>query len=73
VVAVRIELLGRHVQRRAAERALSLRGERIHQLGKAEVGDLDHPIMPAQQIGRLEIAVENARGVRRGQAVEQLA
>ena len=61
-------LLGRHVQRRADHRLLLRQRRRVDELGDAEVEHLDEVFAPAapreKDVGRLEVAVHDAVGVR---------
>ena len=54
-----VDLLGRHVGRRAEE-ALDLRVRRVRDLGGAEVADLDVVALGQQDVGRLDVAVDHA-------------
>ena len=56
-------LLGRHVGRRPAQRPLPAEG-----VGHAEVEHLDQPVVAEEDVGRLEVAVDDAVGVRVGHA-----
>ena len=64
------ELLGRHVLRRAGERRVVVVAARGRD---AEVGDADVAVAVDHHVGRLQIAVQHAALVRRGDAGAQLA
>ena len=64
-------LLGRHVVDRADRDAVG-RGERrrvvgLHQDAQAEVEHLDLPVLGQEQVGRLDVAVDDSLRVRVGQ------
>ena len=66
------EPLGGHV----AERAQDVAGvgqPLVLALGQAEVGDPDDPRVVEQQVGRLDVAVDDAAGVGVGQPLRRLA
>ncbi len=74
------ELLGRHVGHGADDHVLPGQlverlgcgvGRRREQLGQPEVQDLEPPVAGHHQVGRLEIAVDDAAFVRRRQGVGQ--
>ena len=65
----RRSLLGRHVARRPCER---VRDRQRPRDSDAEIGDPDQPVVVDQHVGRLEIAMKDALGVRRGQPGAQL-
>ena len=82
VDALAVYLLGRHVVRRADERAGAgqldlLRGLKAHDLGDAEVDDLEQRrstrFLDDKDVVRLEIAVDDADRVRCRQTGAQLA
>jgi hypothetical protein len=63
-------LLRRHVQRRAGDKAALRQAGVVGGAGQAEVGQLD-PLLDAglqQDVARLDVAVDQPHGVRRGQA-----
>ena len=65
-------LLGRHVVEAADQRA-GVRDAGIGQLRDAEVEDLQPAAAPLDhQVGRLDVAMDDAEGVRVGEAVAQL-
>jgi hypothetical protein len=78
---VRAHLLGRHVKRRA-DRGLRprepppIRPIRIQDLGHAEIGDLEQlgavGVGHEVEIGWLDVAVDDAHGVRRRQPLRDL-
>jgi hypothetical protein len=69
-----LHLLGRHVLQRADHAALRARGfAGILDAGDAEVGELDAPARLDQQVGRLDVAVDDALLVRVVERAEQVA
>ena len=75
VVGLAARLLGRHVRRGAHDRAG--RRVRVTELGIAqaretEVEHLDLPIFQREQVGRLDVAVDDALAVRGAEDVERL-
>ena len=75
------DLLGGHVRDRAedraglrvrAERGHGLRLRRRHQLGDAEIEDLEPPVAGAEEVLRFEVAVDDALAVRGAEALREL-
>ena len=66
-------LLGGHVHRRAGDHAALGQAGVVGRPGQAEVGDLD-PMLPAfeQHVARLDVAVDQVRGVGGGQPLGDL-
>ena len=70
------ELLGRHVERRAHGRGrLGERDAIVFELGDAEIEDLDHDaaigLVREEQVAGLQVAVNDALGVRFGQGFQR--
>ncbi len=63
------DLLGRHVARRAEHRA-HLRHVRRFDVRDAEIGDLDAAVLEQDDVGRLDVAVNDAEPVRVAERVE---
>ena len=72
VRGLRVELLGRHVERGAEHVLLAGPGAPRAQLGDAEIDHLDHVGGGDQDVRRLEIAVDHALAVRLGDALRGL-
>src|SRR5581483_2339143 len=62
-------LLGGHVPRGAEEGAAAGQGRVVGVAGQAEVGDPDDALVVEEQVGRLDVAVDDAAGVGVGEAV----
>jgi hypothetical protein len=58
-----LDLLGREVLGGAEERALLGQVGRLGRLGDAEVAHLHPPVLGQQDVGRLDVPVDQARGV----------
>ena len=71
---VAVDLFGRHVRRGAQHRPrFGAKGfARLLQLRDSEIEDLEPPALGDEEVLRLQIAVDDARFVRRGQTVRQL-
>lgn len=75
-VGVSIEVLRRHVPDGAQHRALFKRSQAVRRVygvagGKAEVDHAGRAVPVDEQVGRLEVAMENARGVTRADGITE--
>jgi hypothetical protein len=61
------KIFGRHVRVRPAAARDRMRAER---LGKTEVGQLDRPVLPDQNVGGLHVAVDDALIVREAERAQ---
>ena len=58
---VALELLGRHVHRRAEHHAAAGDARALHRRGDPQIGELGHAVLADQDVGRLHVAVHDAR------------
>ncbi len=71
--AVALDLLRGHVERRAQDRAVTCQQRVLVQVaGQAKIGDLGHALAVEDDVGRLDVTVQDPLVVRIGQALADL-